>query len=46
MVPDATTVYVSLWQTNRIGIKAERFITWLRARANSVRLITGVAYTA
>ena len=41
---DATTVMVSLWQRNLIGLRAERFITWVRARTGSVRLITGVAY--
>ncbi len=42
---DATTVLVSLWQRNLIGLRAERFITWKRARTGSVRVITGAAYT-
>lgn len=45
MVPDATTVYRSLWQDNLVGIRAERMITWIRARANAVQVTTGAAYT-
>jgi HK97 family phage major capsid protein len=41
---DATTVYVSLWQTNCIGLRVERFCTWARARASAVAYITGAAY--
>jgi HK97 family phage major capsid protein len=41
---DATTVYVSLWQRNLVGLKAERFITWIRARTAAVRYITSAAY--
>lgn len=43
-VVDATTVYVSLWQRNLVGLKAERFITWLRARTAAVTYITAAAY--
>jgi HK97 family phage major capsid protein/HK97 family phage prohead protease len=43
---DATTVYVSLWQTNSVGLRAERFITWKRANANAVKYLTGAAYAA
>jgi HK97 family phage major capsid protein len=43
---DATTVYVSLWQTNCVGLRAERFITWLRANANAVKYLTAAAYPA
>jgi HK97 family phage major capsid protein len=42
---DATTVYHSLWQRNLIGLKAERMITWIRARTAAVRYITAAAYT-
>jgi HK97 family phage major capsid protein/HK97 family phage prohead protease len=42
--PTATTVLVSLYQHNLVGLRAERSVTWLRARAGSVRRITGVAY--
>jgi HK97 family phage major capsid protein len=37
---DATTVYLSLWQRNLIGLKAERIITWKLARAAAVTYIT------
>jgi HK97 family phage major capsid protein/HK97 family phage prohead protease len=37
---DATTVYLSLWQRNLVGLKAERFITWKLARATAVTYIT------
>lgn len=33
---------VSLWQTNTVGIRAERTINWLRRRAVSVVYTTGV----
>lgn len=35
------TPLVSLWQQNMLGIKAERFIYWLRRRAGVVQLISG-----
>jgi HK97 family phage major capsid protein/HK97 family phage prohead protease len=41
----ATTVMVSLWQQNMVGIRAERFITWLKARAGSVQYLSGVTIT-
>lgn len=41
---DATTVYVSLWQRNLVGLRAERMITWIRARSTAVRYITAAAY--
>ena len=37
---DATTVYLSLWQRNLIGLKAERIITWKVARSTGVTYIT------
>jgi hypothetical protein len=43
---DATTVYVSLWQTNTVGLRAERFVTWKRANANAVKYLTAAAYPA
>jgi len=42
---DATTVYVSLWQRNLIGLKAERLITWIKARSTAVTYLTAVAWT-
>ena len=43
-VADATTVLVSLWQNNLVGLRAERMITWIRARTGSVYYITAAAY--
>jgi len=36
----AASVYISLWQLNLIGLRAERFINWKRARLNGVRYTT------
>jgi HK97 family phage major capsid protein/HK97 family phage prohead protease len=41
----AAPTHVSLWQANMVGLKAERWITWKRARTTAVRVVTGVAYT-
>jgi HK97 family phage major capsid protein/HK97 family phage prohead protease len=43
---DATTVYVSLWQNNLVGLRAERFVNWKRANANAVKYLTAAAYPA
>lgn len=43
---DATTVYVSLWQTNTVGLRAERFVSWKRANANAVKYLTATAWPA
>lgn len=43
---DATTVYFSLWQNNMIGLRAERWINWLRANANAVKYLTATAWPA
>jgi HK97 family phage major capsid protein len=40
----ATTVLISLYQQNLVGLRAERNVTWLKARADSVRRIHTVAY--
>lgn len=40
----ATTVMVSLWQRNLIGIRAERFVSWTRARLVAVQY-TVATYT-
>lgn len=42
--PVAATVFVSLWQMNLIGIRAERYINWVRRRPGSVAYITGAHY--
>jgi hypothetical protein len=41
---DSTTVLVSLFQRNMVALRADRFITWLKARANTVQRIHTVAY--
>jgi hypothetical protein len=43
---DATTVYVSLWQNNCVGLRAERFINWQKASANAVKYLTAAAWPA
>jgi HK97 family phage major capsid protein/HK97 family phage prohead protease len=43
---DATTVFVSLWQTNSVGLRAERYVNWLRANPNAVKYLTAVAWPA
>jgi HK97 family phage major capsid protein/HK97 family phage prohead protease len=43
---DATTVYVSLWQTNSVGLRAERFCNWAKANANAVKYLTATAWPA
>lgn len=42
--PDATTIFRSLWQDNLIGLRAERFVAWIKAHASAVNMITGTAY--
>jgi HK97 family phage major capsid protein/HK97 family phage prohead protease len=42
---DATAVYTSLWQNNLVGLRAERMINWLRARASAVYYLTDAQYT-
>lgn len=37
---------VSLWQTNSIGLRAERFINWARRRTEAVAYLENVQYTA
>jgi len=41
----ASTVMVSLWQNNLVGLRAERFINWKRRRNGSVGIIEGAIYT-
>ena len=43
---DATTVLVSLWQNNCVGLRAERFINWAKANANAVKYLTATAWPA
>ena len=42
--PDATTVLLSLWQHNMIGIRAERYINWGKRRPGSVQYIDSANY--
>ncbi|MBY9062309.1 phage major capsid protein [Sphingomonas yunnanensis] len=42
--PDATTVMLSLWQNNMIGIRAERYINWGKRRAGAVQFIDSANY--
>jgi HK97 family phage major capsid protein/HK97 family phage prohead protease len=42
--PDATTVLVSLWQNNLVGLRAERFINWKRGRDEAVKYVSGANY--
>jgi HK97 family phage major capsid protein/HK97 family phage prohead protease len=43
---DATTIYVSLFQTNSVALRAERFINWKRVNANAVKYLTAAAWPA
>jgi HK97 family phage major capsid protein/HK97 family phage prohead protease len=43
--PETTsTILVSLWQRNYIGIKAERFVTWKKGRTGAVQFIQNAKY--
>jgi hypothetical protein len=44
--PDATTVMVSLWQNNLVGLRAERFVNWKRASNYAVTYLTAATYPA
>ena len=44
--PTATTVLVSLWQHNMVGIRAERFINWTKRRNGAVQYIDSATYGA
>ena len=35
---------VSMWQTNQLALRAERYITWTKAYPGAVQLVTGAAY--
>ena len=36
---------VSMWQTNSVAIRAERWINWKRRRTAAVAVISGVNYS-
>jgi HK97 family phage major capsid protein/HK97 family phage prohead protease len=42
----ATTVLVSFWQQNLVGLRAERFVNWKRVNTNAVYYLTAAAYPA
>lgn len=42
--PVAATVLVSMFQMNMVALRAERFINWTKARAESVAYIQGANY--
>ena len=44
--PAPTNHMVSLWQTNSIGLRAERFINWARRRDEAVAFLENVQYSA
>ncbi|WP_167525681.1 phage major capsid protein [Cupriavidus oxalaticus] len=41
---DGATPLVSLWQSNLVAIRAERYVHWLRRRDGAVIVLTGVQY--
>ena len=43
---DATTVMVSMFQTNCVALRAERFVSWKRARLEAVRYVSGAVYAS
>jgi len=40
----ASTVFVSMWQNNMVALRAERYINWLRRRAEAVAVLEGAVY--
>lgn len=40
----SNTASVNLWQENKIGIRAERFVNWLKRRDDSTYYVTGANY--
>lgn len=43
--PSGTTTLVSLWQMNMVGLRAERWINWLKRRPSAVVYIQNAKYT-
>ena len=43
-VPTGGATVVSMWQTNSIALKAERYINWKKLRAGSVQFINHLAW--
>ena len=44
--PTGATSLVSLWQTNSVGFRVERFINWARRRPSAVAILTGATWGA
>ncbi|WP_313818686.1 phage major capsid protein [Cupriavidus sp.] len=44
MSDDGTGTLVSLWQNNLVGLRAERYIHWMRRRDGGVVVLSGIAY--
>jgi HK97 family phage major capsid protein len=42
--PSAASPYVSLWQMNYVGLRAERWINWQKRRTNCVSFIQNAKY--
>jgi HK97 family phage major capsid protein len=40
----ASTVMISLWQRNMVGIRCERFVNWVKARSGAAVYISGANY--
>jgi HK97 family phage major capsid protein/HK97 family phage prohead protease len=43
--PTGSTLFQSLWQTNSVGIRAERFINWVKRRSTAVSYLSNAVYT-
>lgn len=42
--PTGSNALVSMWQTNSVAFRAERFINWSKRRPTAVQLLTGVKW--
>jgi HK97 family phage major capsid protein/HK97 family phage prohead protease len=42
--PTASSAYVSLWQLNWVGLRVERWITWLKRRSQAAQYLQGARY--
>ena len=43
---DSGNVMVSMYQTNQVALRAERFINWARGRTSSVAVMGDVRWAA
>ncbi len=44
--PTGATSLVSMFQTNSVAFRVERFINWARRRASAVAILTGATWGA